>query len=627
MEEINVQPALDEQVVAQPTMPEETPVENATEAEAPVAEPVETADQEVVANDDEEAAEAEESVEITIPDTKEGIVERLKQIAESEDSISRQEVDSLKSHFYRILKSESEAAFKAYIEAGGDPETYQPEINPLEQLFKEQMNIVREKRAAQHAEQEKLKEENYLKKMQIIEKIKQILENPDEVNRSYNDFRQLQQDWNEIKEVPAEKATELWKTYQANVEKFYDTLKLNNEFRAYDFKKNLEMKTALCEKAEALVEDTDVVGSFRKLQQLHQQFREIGPVAKDLREEIWNRFKDASTIINKRHQDFFEGRKQQEQDNLDKKTAICEQIETLDLESLKTFAQWNEVSEQITQLQAQWKTIGFAPQKMNQKIYDRFRAACDKFFQNKSEFFKSVRDNLNDNLRRKRELCEKAEALKDSTDWKETTDQLVALQKEWKTVGAVPKKQSDEIWARFNAACDAFFENKKANTSSQHTEQAENLQKKRAIVERLAAIVPEEAGDGLRQQLRDAQAEWDGIGHVPFKEKDKVFKALREQMDRLYGFLGENAARRRVERFKNEVAGNGNSSNMRDRLVRQADILQQEIKTYENNLGFLNLSKSKSGNALVDELNRKVDKLRSDLKEIKEKIAVIDAQE
>lgn len=627
MEEINVQPALDEQVVAQPTMPEETPVENATEAEAPVAEPVETADQEVVANDDEEAAEAEESVEITIPDTKEGIVERLKQIAESEDSISRQEVDSLKSHFYRILKSESEAAFKAYTEAGGDPETYQPEINPLEQLFKEQMNIVREKRAAQHAEQEKLKEENYLKKMQIIEKIKQILENPDEVNRSYNDFRQLQQDWNEIKEVPAEKATELWKTYQANVEKFYDTLKLNNEFRAYDFKKNLEMKTALCEKAEALVEDTDVVGSFRKLQQLHQQFREIGPVAKDLREEIWNRFKDASTIINKRHQDFFEGRKQQEQDNLDKKTAICEQIETLDLESLKTFAQWNEVSEQITQLQAQWKTIGFAPQKMNQKIYDRFRAACDKFFQNKSEFFKSVRDNLNENLRRKRELCEKAEALKDSTDWKETTDLLVALQKEWKTVGAVPKKQSDEIWARFNAACDAFFENKKANTSSQHTEQAENLQKKRAIVERLAAIVPEEAGDGLRQQLRDAQAEWDGIGHVPFKEKDKVFKALREQMDRLYGFLGENAARRRVERFKNEVAGNGNSSNMRDRLVRQADILQQEIKTYENNLGFLNLSKSKSGNALVDELNRKVDKLRSDLKEIKEKIAVIDAQE
>ena len=627
MEEINVQPALDEQVVAQPTMPEETPVENATEAEAPVAEPVETADQEVVANDDEEAAEAEESVEITIPDTKEGIVERLKQIAESEDSISRQEVDSLKSHFYRILKSESEAAFKAYTEAGGDPETYQPEINPLEQLFKEQMNIVREKRAAQHAEQEKLKEENYLKKIQIIEKIKQILENPDEVNRSYNDFRQLQQDWNEIKEVPAEKATELWKTYQANVEKFYDTLKLNNEFRAYDFKKNLEMKTALCEKAEALVEDTDVVGSFRKLQQLHQQFREIGPVAKDLREEIWNRFKDASTIINKRHQDFFEGRKQQEQDNLDKKTAICEQIETLDLESLKTFAQWNEVSEQITQLQAQWKTIGFAPQKMNQKIYDRFRAACDKFFQNKSEFFKSVRDNLNENLRRKRELCEKAEALKDSTDWKETTDQLVALQKEWKTVGAVPKKQSDEIWARFNAACDAFFENKKANTSSQHTEQAENLQKKRAIVERLVAIVPEEAGDGLRQQLRDAQAEWDGIGHVPFKEKDKVFKALREQMDRLYGFLGENAARRRVERFKNEVAGNGNSSNMRDRLVRQADILQQEIKTYENNLGFLNLSKSKSGNALVDELNRKVDKLRSDLKEIKEKIAVIDAQE
>ncbi|MCQ2094295.1 MAG: DUF349 domain-containing protein [Bacteroidaceae bacterium] len=611
MEENNVQSTLDEQVV---------------EATAPTVEetPEKTADNAVEVNEEEPVSE--ETTEVSVPDTKEGIISRLKEIAESDGDISRQEIDSLKSHFYRIIKAESEEAFKAFTEGGGDPETFEPTIDPLEQVFKEQMNVVREKRAAQHEAQEKLKEENYLKKMQIIEKIKQILENPDEVNRSYNDFRQLQQDWNEIKEVPAEKATELWKNYQANVEKFYDTLKLNNEFRAYDFKKNLEMKTALCDKAEALAEESDIVVAFRKLQQYHQQFREIGPVAKELREDIWNRFKNASTVINKRHQEFFEGRKEQEQNNLEQKTAICETIEAIDIESLKSFAQWNETSEKITQLQAQWKTIGFAPQKMNQKIYDRFRAACDLFFQKKAEFFKSVRENLSENLRRKKELCEKAEALKDSTDWKATTDQLIALQKEWKTIGAVAKKQSDEVWARFNAACDAFFENKKANTSSQFAEQNENLQKKRSIIERLAAIVPEEAGDDLRQQLRDAQAEWDGIGHVPFKEKDKTFKALREQMDRLYGFLGENASRRRVERFKNEVA-NGNGGNIRERLSRQAEILQQEIKTYENNLGFLNLSKSKSGNSLVDELNRKVDKLRADLKEIKEKISVIDSQE
>lgn len=620
MEENNVTPALEEQTVAQSAaMSEETPVENATPETAPVASDVETDEQEVT-------DEQESTSEVSIPDTKEGIVERIKQLAEGDGDISRQEVDLLKSHFYRILKNESEAAFKAYTDGGGEAEAYMPTPDPLEQVFKEQINIVREKRAALHEAQEKAKEENYLKKVQIIDKIKQILDTPDEVNRSYNDFRQLQQEWNTIKDVPAEKATELWKTYQVNVEKFYDTLKLNNEFRAYDFKKNLEMKTALCEKAEALAAETDVVGSFRKLQQLHQQFREIGPVAKELREEIWNRFKEASTVINKRHQDFFEGRKQQEQENLDKKTVICETIEAIDIEALKTFANWNEASEKITQLQAEWKTIGFAPQKMNQKIYDRFRAACDKFFQTKAEFFKSVRDNLNENLRRKKELCEKAEALKDSTDWKATTDLLVALQKEWRTIGAVPKKQSDEVWARFNAACDAFFENKKANTSSQFTEQNENLEKKRSIVERLAAIVPEEFGDNLRQHLRDAQAEWDAIGHVPFKEKDKVFKALREQMDRLYGYLGENASRRRVERFKNELS-NGNGSNLRDRLARQAEILQQEIKTYENNLGFLNLSKSKSGNALVDELNRKMDKLRADLKEIKEKIAVVDSQD
>ncbi|MBO4564168.1 MAG: DUF349 domain-containing protein [Bacteroidaceae bacterium] len=606
---------------------EETP---AAPAEEPVAEEKTAVEEEPAVEeaeveaepDAEEEPEPEQENEFDIPTTKEGIIERMKQIAESDEEISRQEVDLLKSHFYRIVKAEGEAAYKQYIDDGGDPEAYTPAIDPTEQLFKEVFAIVREKRAAQHKAQEQQKEENYLKKLRIIEKIKAILDNPDEVNKSYNEFRELQNEWNSIKDVPAEKSTELWKTYQANVEKFYDTLKLNNEFRAYDFKKNLEMKTALCEAAEKLTESDDVLGSFRQLQNLHQQFREIGPVSRELREEVWHRFKEASTIINKRHQEYFESRKEEENQNLDQKTAICEIIEGYDLDSLKSFAAWNDMSEKIMALQTKWKTIGFAPHKMNQKIYDRFRAACDAFFTKKAEYFKEMRENMGENLRKKTELVEKAEALKSSTNWKKTADELIALQKEWNGIGPIPKKQSTALWSRFRAACDEFFEAKKANTSSQHGEQVDNLNKKKAIVARLAAIVPEETPD-LRQLLKDAQAEWNEIGHVPFKEKDKVFQALRAQMDRLYDFLGESASKRRVERFKNTVS-EGGGDRVRDKLVRQAEILQQEIKTYENNLGFLNLSKGNKGSSLIDELNHKVDKLKADLKEIKEKIKIID---
>jgi hypothetical protein len=488
-------------------------------------------------------------------------------------------------------------------------------------LFKEQMAVIKEKRTAQFQEQERQKEENYQKKLDIIEKVKAILANPDEVNKSYNDFKALQQEWNEIKNVPAEKATDLWKTYQVYVEQFYDTLKLNNEFRAYDFKKNLELKTALCESAEKLAEETDVVSAFRKLQQLHQEFREIGPVATELREEIWTRFKDASTVVNKRHQDHFEKRKEEEQNNLDQKTALCEAVEAIELDSITSFNDWNAKTEEIAAMQAKWKTIGYAPQKMNVKIFERFRAACDKFFQAKTEYYKSVKEGLNNNLQLKKELCEKAEALADSTDWKATADALVELQKQWKAIGAVPKKYSDSLRERFRAACDKCFDAKKVANSTQHNEQTDNLEKKRAIVERLAAINPEEVEGDLRTLLRSAQEEWNAIGHVPFKEKDVVYKALREQMDRLYGALSASAAQRRINRFKNEV--NDTDGKVRERLVRQFDILKNEIKTYENNLGFLTLS-SKSGNGLVDELNRKVEKLKADLVEIKAKIAALD---
>jgi hypothetical protein len=405
------------------------------------------------------------------------------------------------------------------------------------------------------------------------------------------------------------------------VEEFYDTLKLNNELRAYDFKKNLELKTALCESAEKLQEEEDVISAFRKLQQLHQEFREIGPVANDLREAIWTRFKTASTAINKKHQEFFEARKQKELDNLDAKTKICEMVESLDLDALKTFAEWNTLSEKVMELQTQWKTIGFAPQKMNVQIFDRFRTACDTFFTRKSEYFKSVRDSLNDNYQKKLALIEKAEALKDSKEWKATSDAIIDLQKQWKEIGTVPKKVSDEIWKRFNEACDTFFAAKKEANSGQHQEQKANMEKKQSIIDQLAAIDPGNLESELRDKLRAAQEEWNKIGHVPFKDKDRLYKAFREQMDRLYGAASANATRRRVNKFKNDVA-NGDTGRLRERLLRQKDILTNEIKTYENNLGFLNLGKGKA-NGLVDELNRKMDKLKADLEEVKEKLAAL----
>ena len=621
-----------EEPVVEPT------VEPATEPVAVVEEPAtvaEPATEETTEPVVEETAEpAEEAVEepqaetsttsIATYETETEVVNRLKEISESDEEVTRQELDSLKSNFYRIHRQQADAAYKKFIEEGGAAEEYAPEPDPEETTFKELMAVIREKRAAVAAALEQEREENYQKKLEIIDKIKALTENPDEINRGYNDFKELQQQWNDIKEVPAEKATNLWKTYQQAVEAFYDTLKLSNELRAYDFKKNLERKTALCEAAEKLADETDIIVAFRKLQQLHQDFRETGPVASDLREQIWTRFKDASTVINKRHQEFFEARKQKEEENLAKKTTICETIEAFDLEGLKTFAEWNAISEKITALQAEWKTIGYAPQKMNTKIFERFRAACDNFFTRKNEYFQTVRDNLNQNYALKLELVEKAEALKDSTDWKATTDALVELQKKWKEIGTVPKKYSDQIWERFNTACDAFFAAKKEANKDVHSEQTANMEKKRAIIDALAAIVPEEFEGDLRSRLREAQEEWNQIGHVPFKEKDKLYKLLREQMDRLYGYANQNAAKRRIDRFKESIKG-GNGNDVRSRLTRQLDILNNEIKTYENNLGFLTLSsKSKQGNALIEELNRKMEKLKADKEEVKAKLKALD---
>lgn len=420
--------------------------------------------------------------------------------------------------------------------------------------------------------------------------------------------------------------SDLWKRYQALTERFYDILKLNIEFREYDFKKNLEAKTHLCEAAEKLADEQDVISAFHQLQKLHQEFREIGPVARELREEVWNRFKEASTAVNKRHQQHFEELKQRENDNLDKKTALCEKVEGIDFTALESYAQWNDKTQEIIALQEEWKSIGFAPQKMNNKIFERFRAACDAFFQRKAEFYKDMKDNLNVNLEKKTALCEKAEALKDSTDWKATADKLAALQKEWRTIGAVPKKQSDAIWKRFNAACDAFFEARKAATSSQRSEEQENLAKKRAVIEQLAAINPAEATAEDQAKMHDLIKEWNAIGHVPFRDKDKVYKEYKALIDALFDTFRKNEASRRVARYKDSIKEGTNITRERERLLRIYENMCGEIKTYENNLGFLS-SSSKSGNSLVAEMQRKMEKLKDDAQLVLKKIAALEEKE
>lgn len=629
--ELDVQNAPSAETPTEAQIAKETTSCDATEmaSATDVEEVAETASSEETTPADETAEVTEDTNEEMVTETViphftslAEIIEYAKAMAENDDEITAKEESSLKNQFHRLKDALNKADYQKYLEEGGDADAYQPLSFPEENDFQVLLAQIRAKRQEQLAKREKLKEENYAKKLEIIEKIKDIVNNSDDINKSYNDFKQLQQQWQEIKIVPQEKANDLWKSYQLCVENFYDTLKLNNEFRAYDFKKNLELKLALCERAEKLAEMTDVIAASRALQDLHQQFREIGPVDKEKREEVWNRLKAASTIINRRHQDYFEQRKKQEEQNLADKTAICEELEAINIDSLNTFAEWNAMTDTITALQAKWKTIGFAPQKMNEKIYERYRAACDKFFSSKIEFFKKAKETLNANLELKKALCEQAEALKDSTDWKATTEAIKALQTKWREIGTVPKKYSDLVWKRFNAACDAFFDARKAANSGQMNEMKANLEKKRNIIERLKAIVPEETQEDIRDVVRALQEEWNEVGHVPFRDKDKIYAAYREQIDRLYKFANSEASRRRISHFKSKIKGDGNR--LRDRLVREYEILKNEIKTYENNLGFLSLS-SKSGNSLIEELNRKVEKLRSDLDEIVEKIKLIDA--
>ena len=623
---------LEEQIVPQA-------VENVAEEVA------ENAAEQAVENTTEEASvEVAEEASVETPErkqyqNKQEVLERVRELAHGEETPQKEEVEYLKTAFYKLHVAEREAQLKAYIDGGGDPEQYQIRPDDLEEAFKAEMIIIKEKRQQAFREQEQQKQDNLQRKLAIIEQIKNMVTSPEEANKSYKEFKALQDEWREIKLIPAERANELWRNYQLYVEQFYDLLKLNSEAREYDFKKNLELKTKLCEAAEKLAEETDVISAFHQLQKLHQEYRETGPVSKELREEIWQRFKAASTVINKRHQQHFENLRAKEEENLVRKTALCEQVEAIAAEENKNSADWEQHTRQIIDLQTEWKTIGFAPQKMNVKIFERFRAACDNFFARKAEYFRSMKENLRSNADKKRALIEKAKELQSSTDWKSTSDKLINLQKEWRQIGMVPKKLGDQLWEEFTTACNTFFEARNAAGGNPRGEERENLEKKRDVIARLKAAASmdkneasegtEGTGEDLQERVQQLVEEYQSIGHVPFKEKDKLYEEYHAVLDKLYKDLNISVAKRKLSKFKNnlrQVAERGENAldNERARLMRQYEQLKQEVQTYENNLGFLNAS-SKKGNSLIDEMNRKVQKLKDEVQLVRDKIKAIDA--
>ena len=576
-----------------------------------------------------EVAAGEETVATTGKLSKEEILEKLTGLVGAAADTTRNEVEALKQAYYKIHRSEVDELKKAFLTAGGEEKDFVAPEDETESKIKELLNVYKEKRAAILAEEERVKAANYALKLQLIDQLKALTESQEDFNKLYNDFKDIQQRWKEVKAVPQEHVSELWKNYQIYSEKFYDIIKINNQFRDYDFKKNLEMKTALCETVEKLQTEPDVVSAFHQLQKLHQQWREIGPVAKELREDLWSRFKAASTIINKRHQEHFEGLKAKEQENLEAKTAICEQIENIDFQALKSFKDWEDKNKEVIALQDKWKTIGFAPKKSNVKIFERFRAACDVYFNRKSEFYKNIKDEMEKNLELKKALCEKAEALKDSTDWKSTTEKMIALQKEWKTIGSVARKHSDAVWKRFISACDYFFEQKNKNASSQKSVEQTNLAAKKALIEKINTLDEADHDEALAV-LKGYMAEWNTIGHVPFKEKDKVYKEYHEAVDKQFDRLKVDQNDRKMQTFRSNLSdmsngerGKGKLYGEREKLMRMYERMKNELQTYENNIGFLSIS-SKGGGGLLKEMERKIDKLKNEMALIIKKIDAID---
>ena len=614
-----------ENVVEQVAEPEVAPVE---EESTPVTEegsaPVTEESEEPVVEDETEQAIVQQAFQ-----TKEEVVARVQEIAGSDELGDRTELNLLKQLFYKFHDAEVQEAFKAFVEAGGEEDKFMPEIDPAEPAFREAMQTIRERRAAVQEALEQQKQNNLKRKLEILERIQQLASTPEEANKNFDEFKALQNEWKEIKAVPAERATELWKNYQLYVEQYYDLLKLGHELRDYDFKKNLEIKMRLIQQAEALAENPDVLGAFNQLQSLHQEWKETGPVAKEIREDVWAKFKEASTVINKKHQAYFDAIKAREEENLAKKTALCEQLESFETDGLKTFADWDGITQKIKDLQTEWKTIGFAPQKMNTAIFERFRQGCDAFFEKKNDFFKNLKEELGANLAKKKELVEKAESLMESTDWRSTGDVLINLQKQWKEIGTVPRKYSEDLWKRFTTACDHFFEARQAATADVRNEEKANKEQKLGIIAQLKELAEAE-GDNIIAQVRELQQKWNEVGHVPFRDKETLYKEYRTLCDKIYDAYGVSQAKRRLNNFRQNlqqrIENTGSSlADERQRMQRAYERMVTEIKTYENNIGFLNAG-SKKGNSLVEAMNKKVEKLRDELRLLAEKIKAVDEQ-
>lgn len=608
---------------------------NVEAQEAVLADKAFNAEESVAAVEAEEAETPLETAEEGAParndddlKTKEDVMARLTKLAVDETvEISREEIAHLKQRFYAIRKLEQEAELAAHLAEGKEAESFIPSLDTTEEEFKTLMNTVRERKAAQAAAEEEERNKNLTRKLALIEELNTISADTDNVNRAFPRVKEIQAEFKEIGEVPATEATDLWKNYQGAVEQFYDQLKVNKDLRDYDFRKNLELKTLLCEEAEKLNEEEDIVLAFKRLQNLHDEWRQAGPVAKEVREEIWARFKDASTLVNKKYQGFFEERKARELENEKAKTEICERVEALDFTTLKTYSAWDEMTKQILAAQEDWKKLGFASRKVNNTLFARFRAVCDKFFTLKAEHYREMKDELAANLAKKTALCEKAEALKDSTDWKKTADELVRLQKEWKTIGTVPKKHSDNIWRRFQAACDSFFQSRKANLSESRAAEQVNLKAKREVIAALKEIPLDANRAETMPRVKELQAKWQSIGHVPMREKDKLYDEYRAACDNLYNRLGrDRGGRSRFEDVINEMGADEQKLyRERERILRAFEIKRNELKTYENNLGFLS-SKSKSGDSMVREMERRIQRIKDDLASIEEKIKLIDSK-
>jgi hypothetical protein len=584
------------------------------------------------ANFEPDLAEQSEEIKSIIPDyatsTKQELVDALKLLINKEVEVVKDEVEHIKQLFYKKTKLEIEEQKRLFLETDGLEVDFVPTKDELEDVFKILLNEFRAKKATVTAQMEKEKGNNLLQKQYILEQMKVLVASNDDVSTHINEFRALQQKWKSIGPIPQAASTELWKQYNLFQESFWDLIKINNELREYDFKKNLESKTLLCEAAEKLVDETDVINAFQKLQKLHEEWHDIGPVARDIREQIWARFKDASTAINKKHQSYFDTIRKMEEDNMEAKIALCDKIDAFDFSQLNNFRAWDEATKTVIAWQEEWRTIGFAPRKTNQKIFDRYRKACDAFFAAKGGFYKESKNVLNQSSDRKRALCEQAEALKDNTDWKETGDKLIQLQKEWKTIGPIPKKLSDELWKRFITACDYFFEQKNASTSGQRNAETENLAKKKELIARINAFKKTENSNESLSTLRALMAEWNAIGHVPFKDKDKLYKEYREVVDKQFDTLNVDASNRRMDSFRNnlkDISSKGENKLYRERekLVRAYEHLKSEIGTYENNIGFFT-SSSKKGGGLIQEMERKIESLKEESKEIEKKINIID---